>query len=142
MKSVKKYQEGGTYSGKPSVTQYFRPLQQEEMKGIRESLQEFMKKRREKNAPAIEARQKKRKDKKELREVGRKANELYRNTMKAIRLKKKEQRKGLIEPPIDAEEAKRYGEEIEKAASRLNQKQYMKEGGKMKAYSKKKKKGY
>ena len=49
MKSVKKYQEGG----RSSVTQYFRPLEKEEMKGIRESLQEFMKKRLKKKKEKI-----------------------------------------------------------------------------------------
>ena len=42
MKSVKKYQEGG----RSSVTQYFRPLKQEEMTGIREGLQEYMKRKK------------------------------------------------------------------------------------------------
>ena len=49
MKSVKRYQEGG----RPRITQYFRPMTKEEMTGIRESLQAFMKERRKRKEDRI-----------------------------------------------------------------------------------------
>jgi len=55
MKSVKRYQQGG----RPRITQYFRPMTKEEMTGIRESLQDFMKERRKRKEDRITEERKK-----------------------------------------------------------------------------------
>jgi len=112
MKSIKKYQEGGRYSGKPNVTQYFRPLLKEEMQGIREGLQDFVEKRPERL---------------EKREEN-----------KASRIKRRERRRRgrySTERLMNPQESAELIDELEKKIRYKN-------GGKVKPYLKKKKKGY